>query len=92
MERFEQKVSTARSKLDGAQTLIEMIRLLGELAERCDVAAHGDRLCEWVLTNQSYGHGTVAGSIKAGMHKKVRFTCTFKADGQRAGSCEAVAL
>ena len=25
MERFEQKVSTARSKLDGSQTLIEMI-------------------------------------------------------------------
>lgn len=49
------------------------------------------RRCEWLLSDQSFGHGAVVGWIGGNTRRKVRFTCDFPLDGgdRRPDACEA---
>lgn len=77
--------SREQARIDAAQTLLEMSRTLGQLPEGCR-ARDGENDCEWRLSNTSYGHGTVALLVRAGMHQKVRWSCRFPNDGSPRGS------
>ena len=83
----------AFSHVQDAGTLFEMIRLMGQLPEWCGRSGV-DRVCEWILTNKSYGHGTVARVAEADPRGKVRWVCRFPIDGRRreARSCEGEGL
>ncbi len=77
-----------------AGTLLEMIRLLGQLPEWCRERSGVERVCEWRLSNKSYGHGTIARVAAADPRGKVRWICRFPLDGRsrEAQSCEGEAL
>ena len=83
----------AFSHVQDAGTLFEMIRLLGQLPEGC-LERGVERVCEWRLSNKSYGHGTIARVAAADPHRKVRWICRFPIDGgsREARSCKGEAL
>lgn len=80
----------ARRMLDDARTLLAMSRMLGELPGRCE-SLGAERRCEWLLSDQSFGHGTVVRMMGGDTRRKVRFACDFPSDGgdRRADACEA---
>ena len=80
----------ALSQVQDAGTLLEMIRLLGQLPEWCRERGRVERVCEWLLTSESYGHGTIVRVAGAHRRQKVRWVCRFPIDGRRrsARSCE----
>ncbi len=84
----------AFSQVEDAGTLLEMIRLLGQLPEWCREQGRVERVCEWLLTNESYGHGTIVRVAGAHRRQKVRWVCRFPIDGRRreARSCEGEGL
>ena len=49
------------------------------------------QVCTWRMSKNTYGHGTVAASIRADMSKKVRLRCHLQLDGslRKADSCLA---
>lgn len=76
--RAESKLTArAYNQVDGAGTLLEMIRLLGELPEWCTAIGERGRYCQWQLTNHSYGQGTIARVVGAELRQQVRWTCRF---------------
>lgn len=84
----------AFNEVQDAGTLLEMIRLLGQLPEQCIERGRTRRVCEWLLTSRSYGHGTIARVVDAQPHQKVYWVCRFPMDGRRRPprSCEGEGL
>jgi hypothetical protein len=81
----------AQSWLDAAVDIVQMSRLLGAIPDVCMPPSGGERSCVWRATARTYGHGTIAASIKVGGSKKVRLHCQLPEDGtpRAPGSCSA---
>ena len=71
--------------------MVAMSHLMGALPNVCERPSEGERLCIWRTTKWTYGHGTVAASLKVRSSKKVRLHCQFPIDGseRRADRCFA---
>jgi hypothetical protein len=81
--------SAAKGLIDRARTALELSRLVGQGPEWCvldDLA----RRCLWRTTAKTEGHGTLAMSIGAPAHKKVRMECWLPAEGgeRRLETCK----
>ena len=90
---IQERTEQARRHIEGARDVVAMSRALGHLPERCEDAGD-ERRCVWRLSDQSFGHGSVARLLGVGMHRKIAFTCSFPADGRprRPDSCDGHAL
>ena len=81
----------ASGELAAAGTLLSISRLLGCAPAQCDKIDAESQLCTWRLSKHTYGHGTVAASIRAEMSKQVRLRCHLPLDGslRTEDSCSA---
>lgn len=82
----------AGTAIEQAETMSELVALIGAIPESCALATGGNtRLCSWRLTNRTLGHGTVAASIDVVDSKRLRFDCELPSEGgpRKAGSCRA---
>ena len=74
-----------RARIEAARDLLAMSRMLGQLPEDC-VKEAGESVCRWILSDQTFGHGSVALVHQLGSTRKVRWICRFPNDGSPRGT------
>jgi hypothetical protein len=84
--RYQQQAS---AELARAQTLMQLVGLMGAAPDSCADLGDGTRGCAWFATSATYGHGTLAFSVPASTEDRVRMRCVLPADGspRAGGSC-----
>jgi hypothetical protein len=85
--RYQQQAS---AELARAQTLMQLVSLMGAAPDSCADLGDGTRGCAWLATSMIYGHGTLAFSLPASTEDRVRMRCVLPADGsaRAPGSCD----
>ena len=85
--RFQQQAS---AELARAQTLLQLVTLMGAAPGSCADLGDGTFGCAWLATSKTYGHGTLAFSLPTSTEDKVRMRCVLPADGspRASGSCK----
>ena len=87
--RAEEELSAeAQQTLASARTAFELSTLVGDAPNDCRSGKQGS-LCTWRTTAATYGHGTLAMTIRAPFQKKVRMMCRLPHGGmpREADSC-----
>jgi len=88
--RSESRRVEAQQLIDSATTVFELSTLVGDAPDQCDMAGR-EIFCVWKTDAGTYGHGTLALSIGASFHKKVRLSCALPVDSspRKLHSCTA---
>ena len=78
----------AVAQIESATNVIELSRLVGARPDECH-GSGASMTCVWRASKFTYGHGTLAASIRAPLRKKVRMICRVPSDGgaRRPDSC-----
>jgi hypothetical protein len=71
---------TAQRQIDQARTAFALSTLVGDAPASCRFG-ETESVCSWPTDASTYGHGTLALSIRASYSKKVTLTCRLPVDG-----------
>ena len=78
----ERQTLEAQKALDSARDLVALSDLVGTAPTECKPFNDSVRICTWYADRATYGHGTLARSINAGLHKKVTLVCELPDNGE----------
>jgi hypothetical protein len=85
--RYQQQAS---AEIARAQTLTQLVSLMGAAPDACADLGDGTRGCAWLATSKTYGHGTLVFSMSTSTEDKARMRCVLPFDGspRASGSCQ----
>ena len=76
----KEHMTLALAQIESATSVTELSRLVGARPDEC-LDFGTSMSCVWRASKFTYGHGTLAASIRAPLRKKVRMICRVPSDG-----------